>query len=107
MTIGMGAEGRSRRRLGAGEAISGKGLPAIAEDVVDEGPGERTVLRILEQGDRIVGYYVERRRNGHALDPGTGSRYVGDVDDAGVGFTERHLAENGFHVNLLAGGRHA
>src|SRR6266550_9577186 len=104
ITIGRGAEGRSPRCLRAGEAISGKGLAAVAEDVADEGAGERTVLRILELGDGIVGHHVERRRNGHALDPSTGSLDVREVDDAGVGFTERHLAEDGFHIDLLAGG---
>src|SRR5437879_1249937 len=104
MTIGRGAEGRSLRRLRVGKAIAGKGLPAAGVDVTDERPGQRPVLRILEQGDRIVGHHVERRRNGHALDPGSGSLHVGHVDDAGVGFTERHLAENGFHIDLLAGG---
>src|SRR6266568_6048801 len=61
MTIRRGAEGGSLRRLRVGKAIPGKGPPAVGDDVTDEHPGQRPVLRILEGDDWILRHHVERR----------------------------------------------
>src|SRR2546421_3693918 len=107
MTIGRGGEGRGRRRLRVGKAIPGEGLPAVGEDVADERPGQRPVLGILEDDDWILRHHVERRWNGDAFNGIAGGLHVRDVNNASVRLTQRHLAEHGLHVSLLARRLHA
>src|SRR5438132_3707702 len=104
MTIGRGAEGRSLRRLRVGKAIAGKGLPATGVDVTDERPGQRPVLRILEDDNWILRHHVERWCNGDALNRLAGGLHVREVNDAGVRLADRHLAQDGLHIRLLARG---
>src|SRR5919201_2798725 len=106
-----GAEGRPRS--GREEAVGSKRLLAVSlrirysvEDVGDERLRERNVGRFFENRDRIARHHVETVGNVHSLEA-AGSLDVGDVDDAGVGFSQRHLAEHRLHVGFLAGSFHA
>src|SRR3989441_13275178 len=107
MTMGRGAEGRGLRRLRDGKAIAGKRLPTAGEDVADEHPGQRPILRILEDDDWILRHDIERRRDGDALNRIAGSVHLRDVPDASVRLAQRHLGEDGLHISFLAGGLHA
>src|SRR5438105_12162335 len=103
---GIGAAGRTRAALRAGKAIPSQRFLSIAEEIADKRPGQRDVLGILEDRDRIVGKDVGRGWNRDPLHRVAGRLDVSDVNDAGVRFTERDFADHGFDIRLQAGGFH-
>src|SRR5437899_761049 len=100
-----GAAGRTPA-LWAGKAIAIQGWLAGAKEIRDKCLGQGHVLGILQDGDGIVGDYIYPRGDFHPLDRRAGRLDVGDVDDAGVCFAQRHLADDGLDIGLLAGWLH-
>src|SRR5438445_1500127 len=101
-----GAAGRTPTALWAGKAIAVQGWLAGAKEIRDKCLGQGHVLGILQDSDGIVGDYIYPRGDFHPLDRRAGRLDVGDVDDAGVCFAQRHLADDRLDIGLLAGGVH-